>query len=118
MQYSTITTGKCEVWEGLEDEAQADEKLKTIVQELLADSYSHKGCKLKKRQKTKLFYQRIHLGYFGSYKNCMTQLLGDTLGSLELTKGLQGWCIGKACEKESKGIYKLVKCVCRINIKL
>lgn len=55
MQYSTITTGQCEMWEGLEEEAQADEKLKTIVQELLADSNSHKGCKLKKKAEDNCF---------------------------------------------------------------
>jgi hypothetical protein len=37
IQYASITTVQCEVWEGLDDEVQKDEKLKAVVQALLND---------------------------------------------------------------------------------
>lgn len=48
MQYATITTVHCEIWEGLEEEIQEDEKMRRIVQDLLGDSTSHIGYQLKK----------------------------------------------------------------------
>lgn len=50
MQYAHITTIQCEFWEGLEDEIQKDDKLKTIVQALVSDPHSHKGFQLKGRR--------------------------------------------------------------------
>ncbi|KAI5437746.1 hypothetical protein KIW84_023746 [Lathyrus oleraceus] len=47
MQYAHITTIQCEVWEGLEDEIQKDDKLETIMQALVSDPHSHKGFQLK-----------------------------------------------------------------------
>ncbi|KAI5436327.1 hypothetical protein KIW84_022705 [Lathyrus oleraceus] len=47
MQYSHITTVQSEAWNGLEEEVQRDEKLKGIVQALLADPLSQKGFQLK-----------------------------------------------------------------------
>ncbi|KHN35640.1 hypothetical protein glysoja_019389, partial [Glycine soja] len=47
MTYATITTVQCEVWEGLEDEVQNDEKLKVLVQALVGDPLSHPGYQLK-----------------------------------------------------------------------
>jgi hypothetical protein len=47
MQYHTITTIQCEAWEGLEEEVQADEKLKAMVQALIGDPMSHPGYQLK-----------------------------------------------------------------------
>ncbi|KAI5416307.1 hypothetical protein KIW84_041381 [Lathyrus oleraceus] len=47
MQYSHITTVQSEAWNGLEEEVQQDEKLKGIVQALLADPLSQKGFQLK-----------------------------------------------------------------------
>jgi hypothetical protein len=47
MQYSTITMVQCEVWEGLEEEIQNDEKLKAIVQALIGDPLSHSGYQLR-----------------------------------------------------------------------
>lgn len=48
MQYATMSTVRCEIWEGLEEEVQEDEKLKRIVQDLLRDSNSHPSYQLKK----------------------------------------------------------------------
>ena len=47
MQYVHITTVQCEAWEGLEEEVQGDEKLKAIVQALLADRSSQTDFQLK-----------------------------------------------------------------------
>ncbi|KAI5387964.1 hypothetical protein KIW84_073887 [Lathyrus oleraceus] len=47
MQYVHITTVQCEAWEGLEEEVQGDEKLKAIVQALLADPSSQTDFQLK-----------------------------------------------------------------------
>lgn len=43
-----MTTVKCDMWEGLEDEVQADAKLKTIVQDLLVNPDNQIGYQLKK----------------------------------------------------------------------
>lgn len=48
MQFARISTVHCELWEGLEEEVQQDEKLRNIVQDLLGDSNSHLGHQLKK----------------------------------------------------------------------
>lgn len=47
MQYVHITTFQCEAWEGLEEDIQKDDKLKSIVQDLISDPTSHKGFQLK-----------------------------------------------------------------------
>jgi hypothetical protein len=47
MNYASITTVQCEVWEGLEEEVQNDEKLKEIVQALISDPLSHQEYQLK-----------------------------------------------------------------------
>ncbi|GAU48626.1 hypothetical protein TSUD_405850 [Trifolium subterraneum] len=47
MTYATISTVQCEIWEGLEEEVQNDEKLKKIVQALLSDPLSQPGYQLK-----------------------------------------------------------------------
>ncbi|CAJ2638342.1 unnamed protein product [Trifolium pratense] len=47
MQYSTISMVQCEAWEGLEEEIQKDDKLKTLVQDLISDPLSHPGYQLR-----------------------------------------------------------------------
>ncbi|KAI5416670.1 hypothetical protein KIW84_041626, partial [Lathyrus oleraceus] len=47
MQYVHITTIQCEAWEGLEEEVQSDDRLKLVVQALLADPCSQEGFQLK-----------------------------------------------------------------------
>jgi hypothetical protein len=47
MQYVHITTIQCEAWEGLEEEVQSDDRLKLVVQTLLADPCNQEGFQLK-----------------------------------------------------------------------
>lgn len=47
MQYVHITTIQCEAWEGLEEEVQSDDRLKLVVQALLADPCGQEGFQLK-----------------------------------------------------------------------
>lgn len=47
LQYSALSTVQCHEWEGLEEEVQSDEKLKGIMQDLLAHGDAHPGYQLK-----------------------------------------------------------------------
>lgn len=96
MQYATITTMQCEIWEGLEDEVQADEELKRIVQDLLGDFNSHSWYQLKKGRpyKDRIVIPRNlpriswilhelhnsaiggHSGFFRTYKRVAALVLG------------------------------------------
>lgn len=54
MQCMMLTTIHCSTWEGLDEEVQADLKLKIIVQDLIGDANTHGGYQLKKGR---LFYK-------------------------------------------------------------
>lgn len=48
MEFMAMTTIQCRTWDGLEEEVLVDEKLRTIVQDLLGDPNINKGYTLKK----------------------------------------------------------------------
>lgn len=54
LQYSALSLVQIQEWEGLEEEVQADPKLKGIVQDILAQTDSQPGYSLKKGR---LYYQ-------------------------------------------------------------
>lgn len=47
LQYSALSTIQCPEWEGLEEEVQADDKLRALIQDLLRQLDSHPGFQIK-----------------------------------------------------------------------
>ncbi|PNY06092.1 hypothetical protein L195_g002554 [Trifolium pratense] len=109
MQYATITTVKCEAWEGLEDEIQSDQKLKKIVQDLTMDPNSHTRFHLKQGR---LYHEDIIVIPKDSPRvSWILHEMHDT--SME---GILA--IGKECDEFFRSMCSLVKRAKEINIKL